>query len=210
MDELDRPKLDKTLPKTLSLEEIAHFLSLPDHETLTGLRDRVIMEVFYSSGVRLSELAGLSRSDIDWRGRRIKVKGKGKKERLIPITQSALDWMKRYLDAPLRYQDHERQMKEEDAEAVFLNRWGKRLTTRSIDRLFKDYLRRSGLANRLTPHALRHSIATHLLEKGMDLKTIQVLLGHSALTTTTIYTQVSTRLRRETYQKTHPLETPKK
>jgi integrase/recombinase XerC len=206
MDELQRPKLDKTLPKTLTLEEIKHFFSQPDVETLTGLRDRAIMELFYSSGLRLNELAQLSRNDIDWKGRRIKVRGKGKKERLVPVTPNAFDWLKRYLDCPFRYQDHERQQAEADPEAVFLNRWGKRLTPRSIDRLFKEYLRSSGLAGRLTPHALRHSIATHLLEKGMDLKTIQVLLGHSALTTTTIYTQVSTRLRRETYEKTHPLE----
>jgi integrase/recombinase XerC len=205
MDILERLKQEKRLPKIISPEEIDHFFAQPDLTTLIGVRDRTIMELFYSSALRLHELAQLSRQDIDWEGGRLKVQGKRKKERLIPITEQAREWLRCYLAHPLRYQNLERQWAEVDSEALFLNRWGKRLTTRSIDRMFQTYLRGSGLANHLTPHVLRHSIATHLLERGMDLKTIQVLLGHAALTTTTIYTQVSTRLRREAYDQAHPL-----
>lgn len=201
----ERPKLDKTLPKVLKINEIEYFFSQPDLSMLSGLRDRAIMELFYSSGLRLNELVQLSRSDIDWQNHKIKLQGKGKKQRIVPITLTACTWLRQYLDNPFRYQDHGRQLAEADREAVFLNRWGKRLSARSIDRIFKEYLQASGLSGRLTPHALRHSIATHLLEKGMDLKTIQRLLGHASLTTTTIYTQVSTCLRRQVYEKTHPL-----
>lgn len=206
LDELQRPKLDKTLPRPLTLPEIKFFFAQPDVTTLMGVRDRAMMELFYSSGLRLSELAQLNRSSFDFRGKRVKVHGKGKKERVIPLTPNALMWLQRYLECPSRFHDGDMHVGQVDPEAVFLNRWGKRLTTRSIDRLFKEYLRSSGLSHRLTPHVLRHSIATHLLEQGMDLKSIQVLLGHSSLSTTTIYTQVSTRLKREVYEKAHPLE----
>jgi integrase/recombinase XerC len=205
LDELQRPKLDKTLPRPVTLSEVELFFAQPDTTTLMGLRDRVMMEVFYSSGLRLSELAQLSRSSLDLKRGRVKVMGKGKKERIIPLTPNASQWLQKYLDCPSRYEEGELHEAQIDSEAVFLNRWGKRLTVRSIDRLFQHYLRLSGLSNRLTPHVLRHSIATHLLEQGMDLKTIQMLLGHSALSTTTIYTKVSTRLKREVYEKAHPL-----
>ncbi len=206
LDELQRPKLDKTLPRPLTLSEIRLFFDQPDLTTLVGLRDRAMMELFYSSGLRLSELAQLNRGSLDFKGKRVKVHGKGKKERIVPLTPNAMLWLQKYLEWPERFQDGERHRAEIDPEAVFLNRWGKRLTVRSIDRLFKDYLRQSGLSHRLTPHVLRHSIATHLLEQGMDLKSIQVLLGHSSLSTTTIYTQVSARLKRDVYAKAHPLE----
>ena len=205
LDELQRPKLDKTLPRPVTLAEIELFFAQPDTTTLMGLRDRAMMELFYSSGLRLSELAQLSRSSLDLKSRRVKVMGKGKKERIVPLTPNASQWIQRYLECPSRYEDGELHGPQVDPQAVFLNRWGKRLTVRSIDRLFQHYLRLSGLSNRLTPHVLRHSIATHLLEQGMDLKTIQMLLGHSALSTTTIYTKVSTRLKREVYEKAHPL-----
>lgn len=198
LEDITAPKLDKALPHPLTFQEVELFFSQPDIAEYLGLRDRCMMELFYSSGLRVSELVGLNRADIDWSGRRVKLRGKGKKERIVPLTQMALDWLGRYLDHPDR--------EEECPHAVFLNRWGGRLTVRSVDRLFKAYLRSSGLLGRVTPHTLRHTIATHWLEKGMDLKTIQTLLGHSALTTTTIYTQVSTRLKRQVYEKAHPLE----
>ncbi len=206
LDELQRPKLDKTLPRPLTAGEIQLFFEQPDLATLTGLRDRTIMELFYSSGLRLSELAQLSRTDVDLKNRKIRVRGKGKKERVVPLTPNVATWLEKYLENPERYQDGEMHVAQRDDEAIFLNRWGERLSVRSIDRLFREYLQRSGLSNRLTPHVLRHTIATHWLEKGMDLKTIQMLLGHSSLATTTIYTQVSSRLKREVYEKAHPLE----
>lgn len=206
LDDISAPKLDKSLPHPLTFQEVDLFFSQPDLSSYLGLRDRCMMELFYSSGLRVSELAGLNRADIDFPGRRVKLRGKGKKERLVPLTQTALDWINRYLSDPQRHMDTDEIKPQKCDLAVFLNRWGERLTVRSIDRLFKEYLRSSGLLGRVTPHTLRHTIATHWLEKGMDLKTIQTLLGHSALTTTTIYTQVSTRLKRQTYEKAHPLE----
>lgn len=200
LDEIDSPKLEKKIPPSLTYDQIMHFFEQADTVNFLGFRDRCIMELFYSSGLRISELAGLNREDFDERNFRLKVKGKGKKERIVPITQTAAKWVKDYLDHP------ERGLKQVDEKAIFLNKWGKRLTVRSIDRNFEAYLKSSGLAGKITPHTIRHTIATHWLEKGMDLKTIQVLLGHSSLATTTIYTQVSTRLKREVYEKAHPLE----
>jgi len=197
------PKLEQSIPKALSYQEIETFFRQPNPKKFLGLRDRCIMELFYSSGLRISELARLNRSDFNFIARSIRVRGKGKKERIIPITQTVAQWIQLYLKDPRRY-EQEKPYSEKDPDAIFLNKWGKRLTVRSIDRLFKHYLQKSSLAGRITPHTIRHTIATHWLEKGMDLKTIQVLLGHSSLGTTTIYTHVSSKLKREVYQKFHP------
>lgn len=201
--DIGSPKLDKPIPKALSYQEVEELFKQPNTNKLLGLRDRSIMELFYSSGLRVSELASLSRLDFNFRDRSLRIKGKGKKERVVPITQTVAKWIQSYLKDRRRYEEG-KLYSEKDHEAIFLNKWGKRLTTRSIDRLFKNYLRKSGLAGSITPHTIRHTIATHWLEKGMDLKTIQVLLGHSSLGTTTIYTRVSTKLKREVYERTHP------
>lgn len=204
LEEIDSPKLEKTIPASLSYEQIERLFSQPDTTSYLGFRDRCIMELFYSSGLRVSELAGLNRSEIDLENLRIRVMGKGKKQRVIPITQNAARWVQSYLAHPERDFDCKEHRAEADPLAVFLNKWGKRLTVRSIDRKFEEYLTSSGLAAKITPHTIRHTIATHWLEKGMDLKTIQMLLGHSSLETTTIYTKVSMRLKREVYDKAHP------
>ncbi|MEM8727627.1 MAG: tyrosine recombinase XerC [Chlamydiota bacterium] len=201
--DIGSPKLDKPLPKTLCYREVERLFKQPNTGELLGLRDRSIMELFYSSGLRISELAALSRFDVDFTERLLRVRGKGKKERLIPMTRTAKRWIRNYLNDPRRY-ERGKPYCEKDREAIFLNKWGKRLTTRSIDRLFKSYLRKSGLVGNITPHTIRHTIATHWLEKGMDLKTIQVLFGHSSLATTTIYTHVSVKLKREVYERAHP------
>ncbi|MGR3912619.1 MAG: tyrosine recombinase XerC [Candidatus Rhabdochlamydia sp.] len=205
LEEIEGPKRDKTLPHPLSEEEFERLLSQPDIYSLLGLRDRVILELFYSSGLRISELAGLNRLDIDSKNLTLRIRGKGKKERLIPMTERASQWIQRYLSSPDRYMDGEKHQQERDKQAVFLNKWGERISVRSVDRGFKDYLLQSGLAAKATPHTIRHTIATHWLEKGMDLKTIQTLLGHSSLATTTIYTHVSKRIKKEVYDKAHPL-----
>jgi integrase/recombinase XerC len=202
MDEIDRPKLGKGIPACLSYAQVERLFSQPDTTGCLGFRDRCIMELFYSSGLRVSELVGLNLADFDVGNQRLRVRGKGKKERIVPITQNAVQWIQNYLNHPGR--------EAVDPQAIFLNKWGTRLTARSVDRKFDQYLMASGLAGKITPHTIRHTIATHWLEKGMDLKTIQVLLGHSSLVTTTIYTQVSTRLKREVYDKTHPLALKKK
>ena len=204
LDEIDSPKLDKTIPTFMTYDQVMHLFDQPDTSTYLGFRDRCIMELFYSSGLRISELVALSRSDFDAKNLKLKVMGKGKKQRVVPITKTAADWLNRYLDHHERHHDGDEHFAQEDPDAIFLNKWGKRITTRSVDRKFEEYLMMSGLAGKITPHTIRHTIATHWLEKGMDLKTIQVLLGHSSLATTTIYTQVSSRLKREVYDKAHP------
>jgi integrase/recombinase XerC len=198
LEEIESPKIGKKLPVWITYAEVEILFSQPDISTYLGLRDRAIMELFYSSGLRLSELAFLSRADCNFKNQKIRILGKGKKERETPITKTAAEWISNYLNHP------ERPLIEKDPEAVFLNKWGMRLTPRSIDRNFAEYLKASGLSERITPHTIRHSIATHWLENGMDLKTIQTLLGHTTLSTTTIYTHVSAKLKREVYDKAHP------
>ena len=205
LDEIESPKLEKRIPPSLAYDQVVRLFEQPDTSGYLGFRDRCIMELFYSSGLRISELVGLSRQDFDERNFRLRVKGKGKKERVVPITQTAAKWLKDYLQHSERHQDVDDHKAQADGEAIFLNKWGTRLTVRSIDRKFEGYLKASGLVGKITPHTIRHTIATHWLEKGMDLKTIQVLLGHSSLATTTIYTHVSSRLKREVYDKAHPL-----
>lgn len=196
MNEIDSPKKIKKLPVAITYEQIEILFQKPDLTTYLGLRDRCMMELLYSSGIRLSELVGLNHRDFNAKGLVLNIFGKGKKQRIVPITKSAAGWLKKYLEDPER--------EEVDLDAIFLNRWGKRLSARSVDRHFQSYLKASGLSQKITPHTIRHTIATHWLEKGMDLKTIQTILGHSSLSTTTIYTHVSPKLKREVYDKTHP------
>ena len=204
MDEIESPKREKRLPKALSYSEVEILFQQPDTTTYLGFRDRAIMELFYSSGLRLSELVILDRAHYDSSSLLITVHGKGKKMRVLPITETAAMWLNNYLNHQERKAETKEHKAQKDSKAIFLNKWGERITVRSIDRHFKRYLKKSGLAENITPHTIRHTIATHWLEKGMDLKTIQMLLGHSYLGTTTIYTHVSTRLKRDVYKKCHP------
>lgn len=196
LEEVDSPKKEKRLPISISYEEVQLLFVQPDLSSHLGVRDRAIMELFYSSGLRLSELVGLRRRDFDEKNLVLTIYGKGKKMRQSPITETAAKWIQDYLKHPERL--------ERDAEAIFLNKWGNRISARSVDRNFAAYLKASGLSERITPHTVRHTIATHWLEHGMDLKTIQLLLGHTSLATTTIYTHVSPKLKREVYDKAHP------
>ena len=204
MDDIESPKRERKLPKALSYGEVEILFQQPDTTTYLGFRDRAIMELFYSSGLRLSELVILDRSHYDQSSLLITVHGKGKKMRVLPITETAAMWLNNYLYHKERKTKTKEHKAQKDDKAIFLNKWGERISVRSIDRHFKRYLKKSGLAENITPHTIRHTIATHWLEKGMDLKTIQMLLGHSYLGTTTIYTHVSTKLKREVYQKCHP------
>ncbi len=198
MQHISNPKLKKTIPVILSYDQVLHLFSLPDTATLLGIRDRAIMELLYSSALRISELSTLNRQDCDLEQASIKVLGKGNRHRLLPITRQAVSWLSAYL------RHDKRKKKQQDLQAVFLNHLGTRISVRSLDRTFKKYLLKSGMARQVTPHTIRHTIATHWLENGMDLKTVQVLLGHRSLKTTTIYTQVSVRLKKDVYDKTHP------
>ncbi len=204
IEEVEAPKMEKRIPYSLSFQEVQRLFDQPDTDDFLGFRDRVIMELFYSSGLRVSELAGLNRDDFDKENLLIKVRGKGKKERVVPVTKNAADWLENYLTHPERHRDIDGHLSQQDPNAIFLNKLGTRLTTRSIDRNFDKYLKMSGLAGKATPHTIRHTIATHWLENGMDLKTIQELLGHTSLTTTTIYTHVSGGLKKKTHKESHP------
>jgi integrase/recombinase XerC len=204
LEEIESPKREKKLPVSVSYAQVEQLLSQPDLTDYLGLRDRTIMELMYSSGLRLSEVVGLNKSHLDAKNQQLTIFGKGKKQRITPITQTALNWLARYLQSPERLLDCRNHRAETDPFPIFLNRWGKRLTARSVDRHFAAYLKASGLSEHITPHTIRHTIATHWLEQGMDLKTIQLLLGHCCLSTTTIYTHVSSKLKRDVYDKTHP------
>lgn len=204
VEDIESPKIDKTVPTSLSFEQIQKLFDQPDTRTILGFRDRAIMELFYSSGLRVSELVSLNRVDFESENLLLKLRGKGKKERIVPITKNAAEWIKAYLEHPERHQEINGHLAEQDPNAIFLNRLGTRLSLRSVDRNFDRYLTASGLAGTVTPHTIRHTIATHWLENGMDLKTIQVLLGHSSLATTTIYTQVSKSLKKQVYDDAHP------
>lgn len=203
-EELEHPKLEKRLPTSLNYDQVLKLFDQPDTSTYLGFRDRTIMELFYSSGIRVSELVGLNRTDFDPQNLLLKVKGKGNKERIIPITKNASDWITAYLNNPERHANCDGHLAQIDPYAIFLNKRGTRLTTRSVDRKFDLYLKSSGLAGKITPHTIRHTIATHWLENGMDLKTIQIILGHHSLSTTTIYTQVSPKLKKKVYDQSHP------
>jgi integrase/recombinase XerC len=204
IEEIESPKLDKRIPGSLSYQQVQHLFDQPNTHDLLGFRDRTIMELFYSSGLRVSELVGLNRNDLDSQNLLVRLRGKGKKERVIPITKNAAEWINAYLQHPERLRDMDGHLAQADEEAIFLNRLGTRLTSRSVDRKFDKYLTMSGLSSHITPHTIRHTIATHWLESGMDLKTIQLLLGHTSLATTTIYTQVSPKLKKEVYDRAHP------
>ncbi|MBF0522637.1 MAG: tyrosine recombinase XerC [Candidatus Omnitrophica bacterium] len=187
------PKLDKTLPKFLSEEDMAKFIEAPDLATDMGKRDKAILELLYSSGIRVSELVGLDVRDVDLIGNIAKVAGKGKKERLVPIGDKAVLAIKHYLD-----------LRKDPSGALFLNRSQTRLTDRSIRNIVNKYMTLACLNQNISPHVLRHSFATHMLDRGADLRSVQELLGHVNLSTTQIYTHVTTDRLKKVYDKAHP------
>jgi len=191
------PKLEKKLPTFLSVEEAAKLLEAPRDSDANGLRDRAILETLYSTGIRVSELVGIDADDVDFISGVVKVTGKGNKERLVPIGDKALRIMRSYLEKrshPLA----------KEAKAVFLNKSGGRITDRSIRRVVDKYIRLMAMRQGISPHTLRHSFATHLLDRGADLRSVQELLGHMNLSTTQIYTHVTTERLKNVYQKAHP------
>jgi len=199
-DGLRSPRQDKKLPHFLSEEELGRLLEKPPTATPLGIRDRAILETLYSAGVRVSELTGLNIEDVDLDGGLAVVRGKGKRERLAPLGKPALMALKRWL--PCREEVSKK--KGRTSPAVFLNKNGSRLTSRSVGRLLEKYLALAGLDPRTSPHTLRHSFATHLLDRGADIRSVQELLGHRSLGTTQIYTHVTTNRLKESYQHAHP------
>lgn len=196
---VDRIKLPKKQPAFLTVDDITRLLDLPDDSTYLGLRDLAMLELFYSSGLRVSELVGLNLEDLQLQARLVKVRGKGKKERIVPVGVPAVEVLQRYL--AVRGLESSGPV---DPVAVFLNYRGGRLTTRSLDRFVKKYALLSGLIRRIGAHALRHTFATHLLAEGADLRAIQEMLGHASLSTTQRYTHVAIEKLMEVYDKAHP------
>ena len=197
---LRTPRVGRKLPAFLSVEQLATLLEAPPASTPLGLRDRAMLETLYTAGLRVSELVGLNVEDWKEAEGVLRVRGKGRKERIAPVGSFAARALARWKEVR-RVSD---KAKPADRDAFFLNKNGKRLTTRSVGRLLEKYLQATGLDTQATPHTLRHSFATHLLDGGADLRSVQELLGHKSLTTTQIYTHVSTRRMRETYEAAHP------
>jgi integrase/recombinase XerC len=198
---LRNPRLGRSLPHFLSTEEVARLLSAPPADDAAGLRDRAMLETVYSAGLRVSELVGLNLFDLDFAGGLLHVRGKGKKERLAPVGSYAERAIRDWLDVRVVKPSLQR---DDGDEPIFISRVGTRITTRSVGRMIEKYLKQTGLDSRTSPHTLRHSFATHLLDRGADIRSVQELLGHKSLITTQIYTHVSTATLKEAYEKAHP------
>lgn len=196
------PKIPKTLPRFLSVDEVFALMDIPRGDSFKATRDRAILELLYSCGIRIAELTSLDMSDLDIKESLIRVKGKGKKERILPVGTKAMDSIRDYLP--------ERVSIKKKSEALFLNNHGGRLTQRSIRRILIEYSKKINMIGDISPHVLRHTFATHLLHGGADLRTIQELLGHSSLSSTQIYTHVDNVHLAEVYDRAHPLAKKKR
>ena len=208
---LSAPKVERRMPAHMAVDEVGALLAAPDASTPLGLRDRAILELFYASGLRLSELVGLDLEDVNLSGRMVRVLGKGGKERIVPFNPAAAAAIREYLPARRRLvlrapraampaNGPARRM----GDPLFVNYRGGRLSSRGVARMVRRHVTRIGAQRGISPHALRHSFATHLLERGADLRAIQELLGHARITTTQRYTHVSAAQITEIYRRTHP------
>jgi len=197
------PKAPRDLPQAFSVDEVFRVLETPEQDSPLTLRDRAILELLYSCGLRVSELTGLGMTDLDLSGHMVRVTGKGRKERIVPVGSKAVSALREYLNVrgnlPAKTQTD-----SSLSAPVFLNYRGGQLSTRSVGRIVKKYLLKAEMVRRGTPHTFRHSFATHLLDGGADLRGIQELLGHSSLSTTQKYTHVSSAKLLEVYDKAHP------
>jgi len=190
---LSSPKQEKYLPLFLTEEEVGRLIASVKPKDKQGIRDRAVLETFYSTGIRVSELAGLDVEDVDFIGGVIKVLGKGRKERIVPIGDIAISAIRAYLET-----------RKKQLEALFLNKNGRRITDRGIRNIVGKYIRMASIRQGVSCHTLRHSFATHLLNRGADLRSVQELLGHVNLSTTQIYTHLTTDRLKSVYDKAHP------
>ncbi len=202
------PRQSKRLPKAITIEQIERLLAAPNENDVLGRRDRAMLETLYSTGIRVSELVGLNHDDLDFENEAMHVRGKGRKERIVPLGSHALGAIRRYIelmnnDAKFAPIWAARDAGEESL-SLFLNKHGSRLSSRSVRRKLDKYLRTVGLDPTISPHTLRHSFATHLLDNGADLRSVQELLGHQSLSTTQIYTHLSTARVEDAYKDAHP------
>ena len=198
------PKVERKLPNHLSMEDAVRFIESPDLETDLGRRDRAILEFLYATGMRVGELVNLGLKDIDFREKLVRVTGKRKKQRILPFGEPALHSLMYYLNETRPTFLNNCPPGERDDQAVFLNYQGTRITTRSVGRMVDKYIKLTADIHDISPHSLRHSFATHLLDSGADLRDIQELLGHARLSTTQIYTHVSMEKLIEVYDRAHP------
>jgi integrase/recombinase XerC len=201
------PKQTKRLPKAMTVEEVEKLLSVPENRDTLGARDRAILETLYSTGVRVSELVDLNRNDLDQTDQTLHVRGKGKRERIVPLGSHALAAIRHYmtlLEPDPRFTALAQQSMTDPAVPLFINKSGGRLSSRSVRRKLDKYLIAANLDLSISPHTLRHSFATHLLDNGADLRSVQELLGHQSLSTTQIYTHLSSMRLRTAYAQAHP------
>jgi tyrosine recombinase XerC len=196
-DSVFTPKIDKKLPVFLDADKIIALITAPAGNDVSGLRDRAILEVLYSTGIRVSELVGLNQDDVDLISGVIKVRGKGKKERIALLGKEAQRAISDYMKKRASFASR-------DSKALFLNKLKTRLTDRSVRRIIDKYIRQCSIEQKISPHSIRHSFATHMLNNGADLRSVQELLGHKNLSTTQIYTHLGTRRIKEIYSKAHP------
>ena len=201
---LRNPRKGRTLPHFLSAEDLGRLFEAPSADAPMGLRDRAILETMYSAGLRVGEVVGLNDGDLDFDAAILRVRGKGRKERLAPVGTYATAALQRWLHVRRLAPPSAKGQTHPSEAPVFVNKFGRRLTTRSVGRMLEKYLKLTGLDRRTTPHSLRHSFATHLLDRGADIRSVQELLGHKSLVTTQIYTHVSSATLREVYERAHP------
>jgi integrase/recombinase XerC len=194
------PKQEKRLPKFLDVAQIQKLLTTPDDSTLLGARDRAMLETLYSTGVRVSELVSLNLADVDVANSVLRIRGKGRKERLSPVGPTALNTIRKYLD--LRANDPRNATF--DQEPLYVNKHGQRLSTRSVRRKLDKYLIMCGLDPSISPHTIRHTFATHMLNNGADLRSVQELLGHQSISTTQVYTHLQSSTVKQNYDDSHP------
>jgi integrase/recombinase XerC len=198
---LRNPRKQRSLPYFLSTEEVAKLISSPNTDTPMGKRDQAIFETIYSAGLRVSELVGINDGDLHLDEGLVRVRGKGRKERFAPMGSYAVRAINSWLNARVLAKDTPKKA----SAPVFVNRFGRRITTRSIGRILEKHIKLVGLDSRTSPHTLRHSFATHLLDSGAEIRSVQELLGHKSLVTTQIYTHLTTAKLKDVYEKSHPL-----
>jgi integrase/recombinase XerC len=198
---LRNPRRQRKLPHVLTSDEVGRLLLAPPADSVAGLRDRAILETMYSAGLRVSELVALRDGDLDFDEQLVRIRGKGRKERVSPLGSYAIKAIDRY--GRKRIRDPKTESLGREAP-VFVNRFGRILTTRSVGRMLEKYIAQADLDARTSPHTLRHSFATHLLDRGADIRSVQELLGHKSLATTQIYTHVSAANLRQVYERAHP------
>ena len=197
---IDTPKKAQTLPKVLSLKEVESLILTPNVNEILGLRDRAILEVMYATGLRVSELTTLKLADLHMSLGLIQTIGKGDKERIIPLGDMAIEWVEQYL----KYSRVKLEKSGKRSSYLFLNHHGDKLTRQGVWKNLKAIVKQSGIEKEVTPHTLRHSFATHLLENGADLRIVQELLGHADISTTQIYTHITKQRMSKVYSQYHP------